>query len=40
MRSADRRKVYVLEIKCLRSMVRVSRMDRVRNEEVCRKGVS
>ena len=33
-RSAERRKVNVLEIKCLRSLVRVSRMDRVRNEEV------
>ena len=27
-------KVNVLEMKCLRSLVRVSRMDRVRNEEV------
>ena len=27
----------VLEIKCLRSLVRVSRMDRVRNEEVRRR---
>ena len=34
MRSADRRKVNVLEMKCLRSLVGVSRMDRVRNEEV------
>ena len=34
MRSAERRKVNVLEMKCLRSMVGVSRMDRVRNEEV------
>ena len=34
MRSAGRRKVNVLEIKCLRSLVGVSRMDRVRNEEV------
>ena len=34
MRSAERRKVYVLEMKCLRSLVGVSRMDRVRNEEV------
>ena len=34
MRSAERRKVNVLEMKCLRSLVRVSRMDRVRNEEV------
>ena len=37
MRSAERRKVNVLEIKCLRSLVGVSRMDRVRNEEVRRK---
>ena len=34
MRSAERRKVNVLEMKCLRSFVRLSRMDRVRNEEV------
>ena len=34
MRSAERRKVNVLEMKCLRSSVGVSRMDRVRNEEV------
>ena len=34
MRSAERRKVNVLESKCLRSLVGVSRMDRVRNEEV------
>ena len=34
MRSAERRKATVLEIKCLRS---VSRMDRVRNEEVRRR---
>ena len=37
MRSAERRKVNVLEMKCLRSLVRVSRMDTVRNEEVCRR---
>ena len=37
MRSAERRKVCVLEIKCLRSLVGVSRMDRVRNEEVHRR---
>ena len=36
MRSAKRRKVNVLEIKGLRSLVEVSRMDRVRNEEVRR----
>ena len=34
MRSAERRKLNVLEIKCLRSFVGVSRMDRVRNEEL------
>ena len=34
MRSAERRKVNVLEMKCLRSLVGVSRMDRVRNEEL------
>ena len=34
MRSAERRKVNVLEMKCMRSLVVVSRMDRVRNEEV------
>ena len=34
MRSAERRKVNVLEKKCLRNLVGVSRMDRVRNEEV------
>ena len=37
MSSADRRKVNVLEMKCLRSLVGVSRMDRVRNEEVRRR---
>ena len=36
MRSAERRKVNVLEMKCLRSLVGVSRMDRVRNEGVRR----
>ena len=30
----ERRNVNVLEMKCLRIMVGVSRMDRVRNEEV------
>ena len=33
-RSVERRKVNVLEMKCLRSLVGVSRIDRVRNEEV------
>ena len=37
MRSPERRKVNVLEMKCLRSLVGVSRMDRVRNEEVRRR---
>ena len=31
------RKVNVLEMQCLRSLVGVSRMDRVRNEEVRRR---
>ena len=34
MRSAERTKVNVLEMKFLRSLVGVSRMDRVRNEEM------
>ena len=34
MRSAERRKVNVSEMKCLRSLDGVTRMDRVRNEEV------
>ena len=33
-RSAERRKVNVLEMKCLRSLVGVSQMDSVRNKEV------
>ena len=37
MRSAERMKVNVLEMKCLRSLVGVLRMNRVRNEEVCRR---
>ena len=37
MRSAEKRKVNALEMKCLRSLVEVSRMDRFTNEEV-RKG--
>ena len=32
MRIAERRKVNVLEMKCLRSLVGVSRIDRVENE--------
>ena len=34
MRSAESRKVNILEMKCLRNLVGVSRMDGVRNEEV------
>ena len=34
MRSAERNKMNVLEMKCFRSLVRVSRMERVRNAEV------
>ena len=37
MRSAERKKVNVLEMKCLRSLVGVSRMDGARNEEVHRR---
>ena len=37
MRSAERRKVNFLEMKCLRSLVGVSRIDRLRNEEVRRR---
>ena len=37
MRSTERRKVNVLEIKGLRSLVGVLRMDMVRNEEVRRR---
>ena len=37
MRSAVRRKVNVLEMKCLRSLVGVSQMDRVKNLEVRRR---
>ena len=33
MRSAERRNVNVLQMKCLRSLVVVSRIHRVRNEE-------
>ena len=35
--SAEERKLNVLEMKCLRSLVGESRMDRVRNEEVRRR---
>ena len=37
MRIAERRKVNVVKMKCLRSLVGVSRMDRVRNDEVRRR---
>ena len=37
MRSSERRKVNVLEMKCLKSLVGVSRMDRVGNEEARRR---
>ena len=37
MRSAVRRKVNVLEMKCFRSLVGVSRIYRVRNKEVRRR---
>ena len=37
MRSAERRKVNVLEMQCLRSFVAVPRMDRVKKEEVRRR---
>ena len=37
MRSAERKKVNVSEMKYLRSLVGVSRMDRVRKEEVHRR---
>ena len=37
MRNAERMKLNVLEMKCLRSLVGVSRMDRVRNEEARRR---
>ena len=39
MRSAERRKVNVLEMKCLRSLVGVSQMDRVRKEVRRRGGI-
>ena len=37
MRSVERSKVNVLEMKCLRSLVEVLQMERVRNEEVRRR---
>ena len=37
MRSAENNKVNVIEMKCLRNLFAVSRMDRVSNEEVRRR---
>ena len=37
LKSDERRKVNVLEMKCLRSLVGVSRMDRARNEQMRRR---
>ena len=37
MKSAERRKVNVLEMKCLRSLIGMSRINRVRNEKVRRR---
>ena len=37
LKNAERRKANVLEMKCLRSLVVVSRMDRVRDEVVRRR---
>ena len=37
MTSAERSKVNVLEMRCLRNLTGVSRLDRVRNEEVRRR---
>ena len=37
LKSTKRQKVNVLVMKCLRSLVGVSRLDRVRNEEVSRR---
>ena len=37
MGSAEKIKVNILEMKCLRSLVEVSQMDRVRNEDVRRR---
>ena len=37
MRNAERRKVNVLEMQCLRNLVGVPRIDKVRNEEVRRR---
>ena len=37
MRSAERLKMNVLEMKCLKNLVKATKMDRVRNAEVCKK---
>ena len=37
MKSAERKKVNADEMKCMKSLVGVSRMDRVRNDEVRRR---
>ena len=37
MRSGERRKVNVLEMRCLKSLIGVSKIYRVRNVEVCRR---
>ena len=37
VKQEDRRRLDVMEMRCLRSIVGVSRMDRVRNEEVRRR---
>jgi len=37
LKQEDRRRLDVMEMRCLRSIVGVSRMDRVRNEEVRRR---
>ena len=34
MREAERRRLNVIEIKCLRPLVGVTRWDRIRNEEI------
>ncbi len=37
MRAAERRRLNVMEMRCLRNMCRVTCMDRVRNDEVQRR---
>ena len=39
MRRAEKRKANILERKCLRSLVGVTQMDRVRNKEVLRRAI-